>query len=137
MLVYGTNPTDPGAALDVERVDLPLGPPAAEAARRAIDDTFDRWGWSTEADGAALCVSELVTELTSEAEGRLQLILRQRDDHIRVMVKGSGPACRFHRLTNTGPDRARSFAVIDSMVPLWGVLPREDGDLVWLEVVRS
>ena len=137
MLVYGTNPTDPGIALDEARVELPEGAGAAEAARRAVGDTFDRWGWAPEADGAALAVSELVTELTAEADGGLQLILRQRDDHVRILVKGAGASCRFHRLTNTGADRARSFAVIDSLVPLWGVLPREDGDLVWLEVARA
>jgi hypothetical protein len=137
MLVYGKNPTDSGTPLDEERVLLPEGPAAAEAARHTVVDTLDRWGWGDLGDAAALCVSELVGELCTETPSALELIVRRREDHVRILVKAMGEDCRIHHLTNTGADRARAFGLIDRLVPLWGVVPRVDGDMVWLELRRD
>lgn len=136
MLLYGKNPTDPGVPLAEERVQLPSGPTAVETARHRVQDALRAWGWEERAHVASQCVSELVTDLTTAEPDTLTLILRQREDHIRIMLRAAGDGCRIHELTGEATARGRSFALVDRLAPLWGVIPRADGDMVWVEFDR-
>ena len=137
MLLYGKNPTDPGVPLAEARVDLPAGTKAVEAARRTVEDALGAWGWGERIEAASQCVSELVTDLGAAEPDTMTLILRQREDHVRIMVRTAGDGCRLHELTGGSADAGRSFTMVDRIAPLWGVIPRPDGEVVWLEFDRA
>jgi anti-sigma regulatory factor (Ser/Thr protein kinase) len=74
------------------RTELPDDESAAGVARRAVGETFERWGLSVLVDDAVLAVSELVTNAFKHGVPPVVLELRQREGVVRVDVSDTRPA---------------------------------------------
>ena len=132
MLLYGKNPTDHGKVLGEQQHDLEPGPACPEAARTAVAEAFATWDVDDPAGEAALCVSEVVTGLNVGDPDCLELRVRCTAHSVRVFLRPHGADRPIHELL-----AGASFAVVDRLAPFWGVLPRPNGEVVWIEFPRA
>jgi hypothetical protein len=133
MLLYGPEPSvEP--VRDRVQIDLPPGPAAVSAAREQLARTLQEWRWERCADAATLCVSEVTTALLTMDCDLVQLVLLRCDEHVTVELRCSGARHRFSTVIGDDATVARGMALIDELVPLWGVRPADDGEAVWFEL---
>lgn len=133
MLLYGSDPTTE-AVLETRKVDLPAGAGAVAIARDHVARALVAWEWERCTDLAALCVSEVVTALLALDSESLQLVLLRSSDQLTVELRACRARKRFSTSIGEDAARARGIAVIDDLVPLWGVRPADDGEAIWFEL---
>jgi serine phosphatase RsbU (regulator of sigma subunit)/anti-sigma regulatory factor (Ser/Thr protein kinase) len=131
--------TSPGTAPDreaVQRVFTP-SPSATPAARRFVADLLTRWGMASLADGAALAVSELVTNAVMHTTSSVRLTLRRWPAGIWIGVHDTSD--RLPVLPRPGGELepgGRGLTIVDRIADCWGVTatPEPGGKTVWLEL---
>lgn len=133
VLLYGEAPPTGETTLDLRRHPLPPGAEAGAAARSVLDKVLPGWGWDDWVDIADQCVSEVLTALSTEEPTSVELWAYRRANIVTLELQYHGTA-RFHELLGTERDRARAVAMVDGLVPLWGVRPCGDGEAVWFEL---
>jgi anti-sigma regulatory factor (Ser/Thr protein kinase) len=114
-------------------------PPDTESPRRAR--SVVRAALDGEANGvtdmALLLVSEVVTNAVLHARSEIQLRVGWNGEAIRVEVVDHShamPATRqFSELATTG----RGMQLVDQVATTWGSDRREDGKVVWFELIAS
>ncbi|MFF9011732.1 ATP-binding protein [Streptomyces sp. NPDC014870] len=103
------------------------------------------WGWlpaedddgRERAEDVLLLVSEVVTNACLHAEGPEELVLRHRDDHLRVEVSDASPEPPKRRRSRAPSlPGGHGLMVLDRLAGAWGSEPRGRGKVVWLEVSR-
>lgn len=135
MLLYGKVPEERRPPRAESGTGLPLGDDRAEAARGFVEETLQGWGHTDLIDAAALCTSELVTELAECSPDGLHLLLRDDHDSVVIEVRVNGCGSRFHDLVaEENTKRAASVTVIDRVATLWGVAPHAGGEAIWFEL---
>ncbi|MBM9618015.1 ATP-binding protein [Streptomyces zhihengii] len=114
-------------------------PESAASARRLVRTALSAWGLADLADGAALIVSELVSNAVRHG----------RRESIRVFVERPGPSrvrvgvVDFsHRLPRRGECEARSeggrgLAIVEALAENWGVERLSWGKRVWAELAGA
>ncbi|MFG2640425.1 ATP-binding protein [Streptomyces sp. NPDC048370] len=103
------------------------------------------WGWipAEDAEGrervedVLLLVSEVVTNACLHADGPEELVLRHRDDHLRVEVSDASPEHPKRRRPRAPSlPGGHGLMVLDRLAGAWGSEPRGRGKVVWLEIAR-
>lgn len=110
------------------------------------------WGWipadGEDADDAdaerrervedvLLLVSEVVTNACLHADGPEELVLRHREDHLRVEVSDASPEHPRRRQPRAPSlPGGHGLMVLDRLAGAWGSEPRGRGKVVWVEVSR-
>ncbi|MEU4269051.1 ATP-binding protein [Streptomyces sp. NPDC026092] len=103
------------------------------------------WGWipaeddegQERAEDVLLLVSEVVTNACLHTDGPEELVLRQRDDHLRVEVSDASPELPRRRQPRAPSlPGGHGLMVLDRLAGAWGSEPRGRGKVVWLEVAR-
>ena len=79
-------------ATDAVELPLPDDSSAPSTARRAVRETFSRWGLTVLVDDAELAVSELVTNALKHGLPPVQLTLCQSERSVRIDVSDTRPA---------------------------------------------
>jgi len=127
---------------------LPLagvqGPIAAgrDFTREALAD----WEWPPVPEAAArmvvadvvLVVSELLTNAALHGSGPRELVVELTESALRVEVADGEPAKPEPRSPHEpGVPGGHGLHIVEKLCDRWGVTPREDGKIVWLEVDTS
>jgi anti-sigma regulatory factor (Ser/Thr protein kinase) len=117
-------------------LDLPLGPTAPSAARKAIRLMLVVWQLTDPAwlDDAEVIVGELVTNAYRHGGGLLQLSMEAHADQVMVRVAdGSSVVPRPHE---PGTGGGFGLRLIEAFAEDWGVQPFQGGKQVWVRLRR-
>ena len=105
-------------------------PTAPRASRNFVSRTLLDWGLGRLIPSASLVVSELVTNSTIHAGSDVDLSVSWDVDALRLTVRDNSfdlPRPRFARFDQNG----RGLSVVTGLSRSFGVLPTEDGKVVW------
>lgn len=134
MLLYGDSPPTGEPTLEIFRKPLPTGEETGAVARDSLERVLTGWGLARLVDMASLCVSEVAARLADSDAATVELFVYRRQHEITLEIHCCGGDDRFHHLL-TGPGKkSRGMALIDDMVPLWGIRPLGEGEAVWFEL---
>jgi hypothetical protein len=112
---------------------IPTADPAA--ARRLVRDALA--GSSSDViDTAELLTSEIVNNAIVHGHGSAALVLEVGMGRVRVAVYDPDPNSTV-TLLNVAPSavHGRGLAIVDALATWWGVEPRDNGKLVWFELL--
>jgi hypothetical protein len=126
-------PTEPSLSATL---DLPLGPTAAAAARRATRDVLSAWpgvGSTTLAD-AGLVVTELVGAAARAASARVSLALALEDGQVLIAVTDAAGRRPSHVPEADLAGAGRSFGVLTRLAQAWGVECAAEGTRIWAKL---
>jgi hypothetical protein len=117
-------------------LDLPLGPTAAAAARRATRDVLAAWPGVDPATLAAagLVVTELVAAAARTRSARISLAVALDDGHVLIAVTDAEGRRPPHVPEADFTAAGRSFAVLSKVVQAWGVECVAEGTRVWAKL---
>lgn len=117
------------------RHELTAFPQVIAGMRRIVGAYVCLWGWERAADDAALCVSELLTNVRKHAEsGRCVLTLQRQAGGVRVTVSDTSPALPVVREPDWTAEEGRGLALVGSVAEDWGAVPTATGKDVWFEI---
>jgi hypothetical protein len=133
VLLYGEAPPTGETTLDMRRHPLPPGPEAGATARTHLERILEAWGWDDWVAPADQCVSEVLSALADEEPTAIELWAYRRAKQVTLELQYHGTA-RFHQLLGSQRERALAIAMVDDLVPLWGVRPCGDGEAIWFEL---
>jgi anti-sigma regulatory factor (Ser/Thr protein kinase) len=116
------------------RLDLPPGVQAPKEARDAVESMLREWGFQQRdwLELARVVVSELVTNATVHGGGCLRLEVQV--DGREVTIRASDAASAVPRRRVPGPQGGYGLALIEALVPRWGVDEHEQGKQVWVQL---
>ena len=130
---------EPGRML---RVRLPAHPSSVPAARRFVVDGLAATGRSAVADDAALCVTELASNVTLHGSSSFYEVAVQPSPHsVRLSVTDDGPLPRDvvvpvrRRASSSADDEpatGRGLMIVSRLASAWGVDETPSGKVVWL-----
>jgi anti-sigma regulatory factor (Ser/Thr protein kinase) len=115
--------------------DLPLGPEAAGAARRATRTVLHSWGYTDPGwlDHAEIVISELVTNAVKHGGGCLSLDLQAHEEHVTVAA-ADGTAVVPRRRDDPDSDGGRGLLLIEALSTRWGVHDHHGGKRVYVQL---
>lgn len=117
------------------RHELTAFPQVIAGIRRIVGAYVCLWGWEQSADDAALCVSELLSNVRKHADsGRCVLTLRRQVDGVRVTVSDTSAALPVVREPDWEAEEGRGLALVGSVADDWGAVPTATGKDVWFEI---
>jgi anti-sigma regulatory factor (Ser/Thr protein kinase) len=118
------------------RFDVPLGPQAAEAARRATRTVLHGWGYRDRSwlDSVELVVSELVSNAVRHGGGCRSLDLQAHEDHVTVGAADGSPIVPRRR-DEPDSDGGRGVFIIEALSARWGVHDHHGGKRVWVQLL--
>jgi anti-sigma regulatory factor (Ser/Thr protein kinase) len=122
------------------QLDLPLGPTAPRTARLMVLDALDGWGITDLElrDGAALVVSELVTNAFLHGGGQIALQLDEEPGAIRVSVSDGNSVLPHQNGHGTLDGRGRGLVIVGALASEWGTQRHEGGGKeVWVRLSRA
>jgi len=114
----------------VEWLRLAPHPTAPRASRNFVARTLLDWGLGKLIPSASLVVSELVTNSAIHAGTGIELSLAWNLGALRLTVRDDSfdlPRQRFSRFDQNG----RGLSVVSGLSRCFGVLPTDDGKVVW------
>ncbi len=124
---------------DVEetvRERFPADLKSVRSARRFVSGVLDDWGCAELDDGAALLVSELVTNAIVHAHSTVELAVHLRPTRIRVEVIDTAREHVRRRDAKDDEQSGRGMALIEAIAAAWGVDSLLSGKSVWFEMER-
>lgn len=122
------------------QVDLPLGPAAPRTARATVLDVFDGWGITDGElrEGAALVVSELVTNAFLHGGGQIALQVDEEQGAIRVSVSDGSGALPRPNGAGSFDVSGRGLVIVGALASEWGTQRHEGGGKeVWVRLSRA
>ncbi|MEV6305943.1 ATP-binding protein [Actinoplanes sp. NPDC051861] len=115
-------------------LDVPLDRGAPASARRAVTAVLGGWGFKDPdwLDGAAVVVSELVTNAVRHGGGCIELQLEAHDGRVVVSVADGSSVVPRRRDPDEG---GRGLALIEAMSCSWTVQNYKGGKRVRVELL--
>ena len=109
---------------------------SARTARRFVAGVLEEWGCDELQDGAALLVSELVTNAVVHAHSTVELAVHLRPDRVRVEVIDSAREHVRRRDAKDDEQSGRGMALIEALAVAWGIDTLLSGTSGWFEMER-
>lgn len=122
--------------LESARERFPADLKSARTARRFVNDVLGRWGCDDLQDGAALLVSELVTNAVVHAHSSVELAVHLRPSRVRVEVIDTARDHVRRRDAKDDEQSGRGMALIEAIAVAWGIDSLLSGKSVWFEMER-
>ncbi|HVF33412.1 MAG TPA: response regulator [Acidimicrobiales bacterium] len=110
---------------------------SARTARRFVAGVLDAWGLDALQDGAALLVSELVTNAVVHAHSTVELAVHLRPERIRIEVVDTARDHVRRRDAKDDEQSGRGMALIEALAVAWGIDTLLSGKSVWFEMERA
>jgi anti-anti-sigma regulatory factor len=111
---------------------LPPIPGASRHARGLVTEACARWELPHLVGPACVVISELVTNAVQHAGTTMTVRLALRGRHLHIAVRdGSVAQPMLLRPAVTDPTGGRGLQLVASTAAHWGVLPSDDGKVVW------
>ncbi|MFE9649078.1 ATP-binding protein [Streptomyces sp. NPDC006365] len=105
-----------------------------KVCRDFVRYTLETLGLGGLADTAALCTSELVTNVHRHAEGDVHLRAAVEATHVRVAVYDGSTRLPSPRRASVGDDGGRGLFLVTALSDGCGVTPTEQGKGVWFQL---
>ncbi|KOX25598.1 MULTISPECIES: ATP-binding protein [unclassified Streptomyces] len=114
---------------------LPREPESTAVARHLVRGALDRWCLDELVEGAALVVTELVTNCAQHARGTTihVVVALHRTGWVRVSVVDRDRKPPVQRMPADDAERGRGLALVDAVATQWGVDPLPWGKRVWAD----
>jgi anti-sigma regulatory factor (Ser/Thr protein kinase) len=119
------------AEYDVE-LDVADGHDSVAAVRQLVRDSLTAWRYRGRHDDAVLIISELVTNALLHGVGVPVLRLAGTSWRLRVEVSDDSP--ELPAIREAGADGGWGLRLLDELSLGWGVVPRDNGKVVWCEL---
>ncbi|MFP3988732.1 ATP-binding protein [Streptomyces sp. E11-3] len=104
--------------------------------RDFVRSALETLGLTELADTAAVCTSELVTNVHLHAEGDVHLRAAIEPTHVRVAVYDGSARLPASRLTACNDTGGRGLSLVAAVSDVCGVTPTEHGKGVWFQLNR-
>jgi anti-sigma regulatory factor (Ser/Thr protein kinase) len=115
--------------------EFPASPGSAAAARRFVEGTLQRQGWSpSDVDTVLLLTSEVVTNAVVHARTKVLLQVRLSPDTIRVEVDDHGTGEAVLAVADVDDVRGRGLRIVDALADRWGDDRACGRHCVWFEL---
>ncbi|WP_328353044.1 SpoIIE family protein phosphatase [Streptomyces sp. NBC_00445] len=119
---------------DVAEWRLPLDPLEVGRARAAVREQLHDWGLAKLADGAALMVSELITNAVRHSHSRPIELRLVRGDTLLCEVDDDDHELPTLLSTGPGDEFGRGLRVVSTLAREWGTSRTKAGKTVWFEL---
>ena len=114
---------------------LPPDPSSAMVARAFARDVLATWEERDALEVVTLLVSELVANAVLHAGTKVEVVMKQRGQWLRVEVADESPVLPGLREFDPDATTGRGLTLVELLAADWGVEPcDEGGKLVWFEV---
>jgi anti-sigma regulatory factor (Ser/Thr protein kinase) len=105
----------------------PVAATSPKVCRDFVRSTLETLGLAELAETAALCTSELVTNVNRYAEGDVHLRAAIESTHVRVAVYDGSTRLPSPRRATAGDDGGRGLFLVTALSDVCGVTPIEGG----------
>ena len=112
----------------------PCEPRSVGAARVAVQQTCQRWGYGQLCDDAKLIVSELVCNAVRHAGTDVGLTLMARGHGLRMEVSDGSIRPIRPRIATASDEDGRGLSLVDALASHHGVRRSAHGKTVWAEL---
>jgi anti-sigma regulatory factor (Ser/Thr protein kinase) len=112
----------------------PAEPQSVGAARVAVQQSCERWGYGPLCDDARLIVSELVGNAVRHAGTDIDLTLMARGAGLRMEVSDGSTRPIQPRVATPTDEDGRGLALVDALASHHGVRRSPGGKTVWAEL---
>jgi anti-sigma regulatory factor (Ser/Thr protein kinase) len=121
------------------KIELPLQPEAAAAARRIVAGVLTAWRLTDLIPDTQLVVSELVGNAYQHAPGydTVELELVNHDDSLEIRVNDGSALRPMVRAAGHYEATGRGLRIVAAVSERWGVADHEGGKQVWAELRRA
>lgn len=117
------------------RQEVTAHPAAVAGVRRIVGVHLRLWGFEQLVDDAALCVSELLSNVDKHADGpACVLTLQRKPTGVRVVVSDTNFALPVLRQPDWAAEDGRGLTVLAGLTTDWGAEPTAEGKDVWFEM---
>jgi anti-sigma regulatory factor (Ser/Thr protein kinase) len=116
------------------RATFPAEPQSVGAARVAVQQSCERWGYGPLCDDARLIVSELVGNAVRHAGTDIGLTLLARREGLRMEVSDGSTRPVQPRVASLTDEDGRGLALVDALASHHGVQRSTRGKTVWAEL---
>lgn len=114
----------------------PGGAQCAKVCRDFVRGTLETLGLGHLGEAAALCTSELVTNVHRHARGDVHLRAAVAETHVRIAVYDGSDRLPAPRRALAGDDCGRGLFLVTALSDLCGVTPAGAGKGVWFQLNR-
>jgi hypothetical protein len=124
-----------GGQLPCYRQDVGVGAEVVGEVRREVRAYVRLWGYGELAEDAALCASELVSNVGKHTDcGECVLSLERGSRGVRVTVSDGNRVLPMLREPDWGAEAGRGLRIVAGVAQAWGAAPTRDGKDVWVEL---
>ncbi|OIJ86417.1 ATP-binding protein [Streptomyces colonosanans] len=103
--------------------------------RRIVTAYLRYWGWGELVDPAAMCVTELLSNVSRHANSdECVLHLETSDTGVRIVVSDDTPTVPVVLEPDCFSDSGRGMFLLSETADAWGVVPTDKGKDVWVEI---
>ncbi|MEU7640923.1 ATP-binding protein [Streptomyces sp. NPDC039016] len=122
------------AATQHYRQKLTADPKQIRRIRRIVTAFLRYWGWEQFIDPAALCVTEMLSNVRSHADSDdCVLHLQASSAGVRIVVSDDSQALPVVRDPDSLAERGRGMCLLSSSSDAWGADITCEGKDVWIE----
>ncbi|MBP5888773.1 MULTISPECIES: ATP-binding protein [Streptomyces] len=107
------------------------------ALRRIVAAYLDLWQMTGLTEAAAASVTELLTNVVRHASGECELLMRELEDGLLVVVTDFSPEPVLFPLATQDAERGRGMALVHALTDEMGVEYTPVGKQVWFRLARS
>lgn len=105
-----------------------------ENIRRTTSAHLRCWGWAPVVGAAAMCVTELLTNVIKHADSNeCVLLLQSSASRVRIVVSDDSPALPVVREPDWRSEDGRGMFLLAATADSWGAAPTGSGKDVWVE----
>ncbi|WP_274558108.1 ATP-binding protein [Streptomyces spiramyceticus] len=116
------------------RQELAVDPQGFARIRRIVGAYLRYWGRDELVPPAAMCVTELLTNVHRHAgSAACVLVLQTSSSGVRIVVSDESPALPVVREPDWFAESGRGMFLLSSTVDAWGADPTREGKDVWIE----
>ncbi|WP_327155527.1 ATP-binding protein [Streptomyces tubercidicus] len=120
------------------RQELTVHPQNLERIRRITGAYLRYWGRDELVEPAAMCVTELLSNVHKHAgSAACVLLLQISPSGVRIVVSDDSPALPVVREPNRFAESGRGMFLLSKTVDAWGANPTGSGKDVWVEFHAS
>lgn len=114
----------------------PAGASTPKICRDFVRSALEALGLDHLADAAALCTSELVTNVHQHTKGDVHLRAAIAATHVRVAVYDGSEQLPSPRRASAGDEGGRGLFLVTALSDVCGVTPTGSGKGVWFQLNR-
>ncbi|RKS80315.1 PAS domain S-box-containing protein [Motilibacter peucedani] len=118
-----------------EEREFAATPESVPEARRVLRGALSAWNLDELVDGAAVVVTELLTNAVLHACEPIRLVLEPHGERgLRIEVHDGSPHMPLRPRADTDATTGRGMGLVALLAEHWGAEPEGEGKLVWCEI---